>query len=106
MKCYVKATGLLFALVMPTDLSFNHCSRRTPMTARRLARPDQIWVYDFVATSTICRLIRRWPDESATQVRRPRLRRWKRAQIWRNDRPGVGQRYQAMGLSARSYGHH
>jgi uncharacterized protein DUF4410 len=52
MKCYAKATGLLFALAMLVGCASTTVTRRTPMTARGLARPDQIWVYDFVATSS------------------------------------------------------
>jgi hypothetical protein len=52
MKCYAKATGLLFALAMLAGCASTTVTRRTPMTTRGLARPDQIWVYDFVATSS------------------------------------------------------
>jgi hypothetical protein len=44
MKCYAKATGLLFALAMLVGCASTTVTRRTPMTARGLARPDQIWV--------------------------------------------------------------
>jgi hypothetical protein len=52
MKFYASATGVLFACAMLAGCASTTVTRRTPMTARGLARPNQIWVYDFVAASS------------------------------------------------------
>ena len=50
MKFYAGATRVLFACAILAGCASTTVTRRTPMTARGLARPNQIWVYDFVAT--------------------------------------------------------
>jgi Domain of unknown function (DUF4410) len=52
MKFYSSPTGLLFAFAMLAGCAATNVTQQTPMTARGLARPNQIWVYDFVATSS------------------------------------------------------
>lgn len=49
MKFDAKAIGLLFALAMLAGCASTNVTQQTPMTAPGLARPNQIWVYDFVA---------------------------------------------------------
>jgi hypothetical protein len=51
-KFYASLTGLLFAFAMLAGCASTNVTQQTPMTARGLARPNQIWVYDFVATSS------------------------------------------------------
>jgi hypothetical protein len=46
------ATGLLFAFAMLAGCASTSVTRQTPMTAPGLARPNQIWVYDFVAAAS------------------------------------------------------
>src|SRR5262249_11741599 len=48
MRFYVSAMGLLAAAMLASCASTN-VTQQTPMTAPGLARPNQIWVYDFVA---------------------------------------------------------
>lgn len=49
MKSYANAIGLLFGLAMLAGCASTKVNEQTPMTAPGLARPNQIWVYDFVA---------------------------------------------------------
>ena len=49
MKFYAKAIGLLFVVAMLAGCASTNVTQQTPMTAPGLARPNQIWVYDFVA---------------------------------------------------------
>jgi hypothetical protein len=49
MKSYSVAIGLLFGLAMLSGCASTKVTQQTPMTAPGLARPNQIWVYDFVA---------------------------------------------------------
>ena len=49
MKFYPKAIGLLLVVAMLAGCASTNVTQQTPMTAPGLARPNQIWVYDFVA---------------------------------------------------------
>ena len=49
MKFDAKAIGLLFVVAMLAGCASTNVTQQTPMTAPGLARPNQIWVYDFVA---------------------------------------------------------
>ena len=49
MKPYVTAIGLLFGLAMIAGCASTKVTQQTPMVAGTLPRPNQIWVYDFVA---------------------------------------------------------
>ena len=49
MKSYAKAIGLLLVVAMLAGCASTNVTEQTPMTAPGLARPNQIWVYDFVA---------------------------------------------------------
>jgi hypothetical protein len=49
MKSYANAIGLLFGMAMLAGCASTRVNEQTPMTAPGLARPNQIWVYDFVA---------------------------------------------------------
>jgi len=49
-KFHTSATTVLIACAMLVGCASTTVTRRTPMIARGLARPNQIWVYDFVAT--------------------------------------------------------
>ena len=49
MKSYANAIGLLFGVAMLAGCASTTVTQQTPMTAPGLARPNQIWVYDFVA---------------------------------------------------------
>jgi hypothetical protein len=44
--------ALLFALTLIAGCASTKVTQQTPMTAPGLARPNQIWVYDFVAASS------------------------------------------------------
>src|SRR5262249_21286054 len=50
-KC-ASRISLFFALVVIAGCASTTVTHQTPMTAPGLARPKQIWVYDFVATSS------------------------------------------------------
>ena len=52
MKSFAKAIGFLFAVTMLVGCASTNVTQQTPLTAPGLARPNQIWVYDFVATSS------------------------------------------------------
>lgn len=52
MKCYISAIGLLFVVGVLTGCASTSVTRQTSMIAPGLARPNQIWVYDFVATAS------------------------------------------------------
>jgi hypothetical protein len=52
MKSHAKAIGLLVGLAMLTGCASTTVNQQTPMTDPGLARPNQIWVYDFVAASS------------------------------------------------------
>ena len=52
MKFYSKVIGLLFGLAMLAGCASTQVTQQTPLTAPGLARPNQIWVYDFVAASS------------------------------------------------------
>jgi len=49
MKSYANVTGLLFGLAILAGCASTSVTQQTPMTDIGLARPNQIWVYDFVA---------------------------------------------------------
>ncbi len=49
MKSYHKAIGLFFLMALLAGCSSTKITGETPMTNPGLARPNQIWVYDFVA---------------------------------------------------------
>lgn len=52
MKSRRRTTLFLFALVAVTGCASTNVTQQTPMTAPGLARPNQIWVYDFLAASS------------------------------------------------------
>ena len=52
MKYCASAMELLLALAMLVGCASTKVTEQTPMTAPGLARPNQIWVYDFVAASS------------------------------------------------------
>ena len=49
MKSYANAIWLLFGVATLAGCASTNVNQQTPMTAPGLARPNQIWVYDFVA---------------------------------------------------------
>src|SRR5258708_8799427 len=49
MKSYVYAIGFVLAVTMLAGCASTNVNQQTPMSAPGLARPNQIWVYDFVA---------------------------------------------------------
>ncbi len=49
MKSYANAIGLLLGVAMLAACASTKVTEQTQMTAPGLARPNQIWVYDFVA---------------------------------------------------------
>ena len=49
MRFCAHTTGFLFAIVMLAGCASTNVTQQTPVTAPGLARPNQIWVYDFVA---------------------------------------------------------
>jgi uncharacterized protein DUF4410 len=49
MKSCVHPIGILFVVVMLAGCASTQVTSETPMTAPGVARPNQIWVYDFVA---------------------------------------------------------
>ena len=49
MKKYALCTWLTFTLAVLGGCASTNVTQQTPMTAPGLARPNQIWVYDFVA---------------------------------------------------------
>jgi len=49
MKSCAKTIGLLVGVAMLAGCASTQVTQQTPMTAPGLARPNQIWVYDFVA---------------------------------------------------------
>ena len=98
MKSYPKAIGLLLVVAMLAGCASTKVTEQTPMTAPGLARPNQIWVYDFVAAPSDM------PADSslAGQVGAPSTpptpeEIGDRPQIRRNDRPAVGQGYSGYG---------
>ena len=52
MKSYANAIGLLVGVAMLAGCASTNVTQQTRMTARGLARPNQIWVYHFVAASS------------------------------------------------------
>ena len=52
MKSYASAIAFLFVVAMIASCATTKVTEQTPLTAPGLARPNQIWVYDFVAAST------------------------------------------------------
>jgi hypothetical protein len=52
MKSYIDLTGLLFVVAMLASCASTKVTQQTPTTAPGLARPNQIWVYDFIASSS------------------------------------------------------
>jgi hypothetical protein len=52
MKFHANATGFLFAFAVLAGCASTSVTGQTPMTAPGLARPNQIWVYDFVAAAS------------------------------------------------------
>src|SRR5690242_9933532 len=49
MKSYAVAIGLLFGVAMLAGCASTKVTEQTPMVSPGLARPNQIWVYDFIA---------------------------------------------------------
>lgn len=49
MKLHAKAIGFLFLVAMLAGCASTKVTGQTPMSAPGLARPNMIWVYDFVA---------------------------------------------------------
>jgi Domain of unknown function (DUF4410) len=49
MKAYAKAMGFLFGVAMLAGCASTKVTEQTPLTALGLARPNTIWVYNFVA---------------------------------------------------------
>src|SRR5208283_2352839 len=49
MKSCANAIGLLLGVAMLAGCASTNVTQQTPLTAPGLARPNQIWVYDFVA---------------------------------------------------------
>src|SRR6202158_5339762 len=49
MKFRSRAIGLLFGLAVVAGCASTNVTQQTPMSSPGLARPNQIWVYDFVA---------------------------------------------------------
>ncbi len=49
MKLYAYFAGLLIGLAMLTGRASTNVTQQTPMTAPGLTRPNQMWVYDFLA---------------------------------------------------------
>jgi len=49
MRLHAKATEFIFAFALLAGCASTSTNRQTPMTAPGLPRPNQIWVYDFVA---------------------------------------------------------
>jgi Domain of unknown function (DUF4410) len=49
MKTYTRAIGLLLGVAMLAGCASTKVTDQTPITSLGLARPNQIWVYDFVA---------------------------------------------------------
>jgi hypothetical protein len=52
MKAYTNTAALLFVVVILAGCASTNVTEQTPMTAPALARPNQIWVYDFVAAAS------------------------------------------------------
>src|SRR5215831_13940522 len=52
MKSYINLTALLLVVAMLAGCASTSVTAQTPMTAPALARPNQIWVYDFVAAAS------------------------------------------------------
>lgn len=52
MKLYASAIALIFGIAMLAGCASTNVNAQTPMTAPGLARPNQIWVYDFVAAAS------------------------------------------------------
>jgi hypothetical protein len=52
MKCCHRTVAFFFALVAVTGCASTKVAEQTPMVAPELARPNQIWVYDFIAASS------------------------------------------------------
>jgi hypothetical protein len=50
MKCRPLSIGFLFALVAAAGCASTKVTEQTPRVYEQIARPNQIWVYDFVAT--------------------------------------------------------
>jgi hypothetical protein len=44
-----RAISIFFALAVLVGCASTNVTQRTPMASPGLARPDQIWVYDFIA---------------------------------------------------------
>ena len=52
MKSYATALGLFLGLVMLAGCASTQVTQQTPLVAPGLPRPNQIWVYDFVAAAS------------------------------------------------------
>ena len=52
MKSYANTIGPLVGVAMLAGCASTNVTQQTRMNARGLARPNQIWVYDFVAASS------------------------------------------------------
>jgi hypothetical protein len=52
MKHYFRATLIFFALAMLAGCASTNVTQQTPMESPGLARPKQIWVYDFIADAS------------------------------------------------------
>lgn len=51
-RSYAHLTGLFLGLAILAGCASTQVTQQTPMTAAGLARPNQIWVYDFVAATS------------------------------------------------------
>lgn len=49
MKSRSRTVSVFFALVVLTGCASTKVTQQTPMVSPGLARPEQIWVYDFIA---------------------------------------------------------
>jgi hypothetical protein len=49
MKSRSRTVSIFFSLVVLTGCAATKVTQQTPMVSPELARPDRIWVYDFIA---------------------------------------------------------
>ena len=75
MKSYTNAIGLFFGVAMLAGCASTNVTQQTPMTAPGLARPNQIWVYDFAAAPSDMPADSSLGGRSVRQARRPRPKR-------------------------------
>ena len=77
MKLYAYFAGLLIGLAMLTGRASTNVTQQTPMTAPGLTRPNQMWVYDFLALPPDMPADSSLAGQVKRQVHRPRPRRLK-----------------------------